>query len=208
MASTAGTCCGKVPIAGAVLEFYGAHTNPETTWLSNFYSEPFEIEGKKWPTVEHYFQAAKFCRTAPSYAETIRTCGTPAAAKKRGRSRAHPLDPDWEGIKEDIMLRGLRAKFAPGTTLSSRLVATGKAQLVEAAPSDLYWGIGACRTGRNRLGCLLMQVREELRAGAAADAAGRSSTLAEVVASSGAGAAAVASHAGAGRGARGSPAAP
>jgi ribA/ribD-fused uncharacterized protein len=205
MASTAGgsqSCCGKVPMVGPVLEFYGAHTNPDTTWLSNFFEEPFEIEGKSWRTVEHYFQAAKFARTAPSYAETIRTCGTPAAAKKLGRSRAHALDPDWESTKEDIMLRGLRAKFAPSTALSSRLVATGKSPLIEAAPSDLYWGIGKCRTGRNRLGCLLMQVRDELRA---AHADGGSS---DTEVGSGAGAAAMAGHAGPGSAARASPVAP
>jgi len=101
------------------------------------------------------------------------------------------------------MLRGLRAKFAPGSALSSRLVATGTSQLVEAAPSDLYWGIGACRTGRNRLGCLLVQVRDELRAGAA-HADGRSPDTG----SSGAVAAAKGSHVGAGRAAGGSSAAP
>ena len=40
---------------------------------------------------------------------------------------------------------------------------TGGALLVENAPGDYYWGIGADGTGKNRLGRILMEVRNELR---------------------------------------------
>ena len=39
--------------------------------LSNFAVAPFELDGRQWPTVEHYFQAAKF----------FGTLGTPACTK-------------------------------------------------------------------------------------------------------------------------------
>ncbi|KXZ44943.1 hypothetical protein GPECTOR_60g720 [Gonium pectorale] len=41
-------------------------------------------------------------------------------------------------------------------------------ELVEASPHDYYWGAGYERTGQNKLGRLLMQVREELLAEAQA----------------------------------------
>ncbi len=32
-------------------------------WTSNFSPHGFELDGKHWPTVEHYFQAVKFFGT-------------------------------------------------------------------------------------------------------------------------------------------------
>src|SRR5687768_11883406 len=44
--------------------------------LSNFYPSPFYDEaGVLWPTVEHYFQAAK--TSDPGQRELIRACATP-----------------------------------------------------------------------------------------------------------------------------------
>ena len=39
----------------------------------------------------------------------------------------------------------------------------GGALLVENAPGDAYWGVGKDGNGKNRLGVLLMEVREWLR---------------------------------------------
>jgi predicted NAD-dependent protein-ADP-ribosyltransferase YbiA (DUF1768 family) len=36
--------------------------------------------------------------------------------------------------------------------------------LIEAAPNGYSWGCGASGTGKNRLGKILMEVRESLRA--------------------------------------------
>ncbi len=38
------------------------------------------------------------------------------------------------------------------------------AELVEHTANDAYWGDGGDGNGKNRLGSLLMKVREELRA--------------------------------------------
>lgn len=61
------------------------------------------------------------------------------------------------------MLCGLRAKFSR-PDLRERLLATAPAMLIEAAPRDYHWGCGARGTGKNRLGMLLMRVRDELAA--------------------------------------------
>ena len=37
------------------LNFY--ELNEENGFLSNYYESEFEIDGEKWKTVEHYFQA-------------------------------------------------------------------------------------------------------------------------------------------------------
>jgi ribA/ribD-fused uncharacterized protein len=43
------------------------------------------------------------------------------------------------------------------------LLGTGKKELVENSPFDKYWGIGANGKGKNRLGMLLVQLRNELK---------------------------------------------
>jgi predicted NAD-dependent protein-ADP-ribosyltransferase YbiA (DUF1768 family) len=56
------------------------------------------------------------------------------------------------------MLKALRAKLSGGT-LRRRLLDTKDATLVHFAPWDDFWGL----PGRNRLGEMLMQLRDELR---------------------------------------------
>jgi ribA/ribD-fused uncharacterized protein len=137
-----------------------------TAWheLSNFAPFGFAEDGAYWPTVEHYFQAQKFpgAENAP-YREKIRKSKTPKEAKALGRTRSIAIRPDWEEVKDSIMLAALRKKFATAK-LRDLLLSTRDRPLVEASPFDYYWGCGRSGTGKNRLGELLMQTRAELRA--------------------------------------------
>lgn len=126
--------------------------------FSNFYSQGFELNGHYWPTVEHYFQAQKFLDA--DYRKTIRRARSPKQAKGLGQSRAVALRADWEEAKEQVMLEALRLKFSHAE-LKKALVDTGDKKLVEHSPCDRYWGCGWDGAGKNRLGALLMQVREE-----------------------------------------------
>ena len=85
---------------------------------------------------------------------------TTGLAKKMGRSVS--LRPDWEDIKDDIMLEGLYRKFADDE-LADWLVDTGDEELVEGNWwGDRYWGV--CNgVGQNKLGKLLMKVRSEIK---------------------------------------------
>ena len=133
--------------------------NGEYAFLSNYSASPFKDEcGDSYPTVEHYFQAQK--ATNMFDFEEIRMAKTPGLAKKLGRQIE--LAPDWESVKEQVMLDGLRHKFAI-PELRDKLLATGDQYLEEGNYwGDTYWGV--CNgVGKNRLGKLLMQVREEIR---------------------------------------------
>ena len=134
----------------------------EHGYLSNFTPYGVDLDGVYWPTVEHFFQAAKFEGTDPAHRDAILRARTPKDAANLGRDRRRRLRPDWEQSKEAVMLRALRKKFATHAAIRERLGATGEEELVENSPSDFYWGVGADGTGRNRLGHLLMQVRREL----------------------------------------------
>ena len=60
------------------------------------------------------------------------------------------------------MLQGLRLKFAI-PELAEKLLATGEAELIEGNSwGDTTWGVYK-DIGENRLGKLLMQVRQELK---------------------------------------------
>lgn len=73
------------------------------------------------------------------------------------------MNPEWDTVKEDIMLRGLMAKFTQSPELRELLLSTGDRYLVEDSPRDSYWGVGKDGHGHNRLGHLLMVVRECLK---------------------------------------------
>ncbi|WP_295029825.1 NADAR family protein [Shewanella sp.] len=94
--------------------------------------------------------------------DKILNCGSPKQAKDLGQSRATPIRQDWDIVKEEIMLRGLREKFK-STELKDILLSTGKKELVENSPYDKYWGIGPNGKGKNKLGVLLMELRAELK---------------------------------------------
>lgn len=141
--------------------FYG-RTNK---WgeFSNFAHFPFMLDGKLWPTSEHYFQAQKFAGT--EHEEAIRLTPKPNEAARMGRERTRPIRPDWEQVKDDVMRKAVHAKFTTHESLRALLLSTGDEQLVENAPGDYYWGCGKDGTGRNMLGVILMELRAELRKG-------------------------------------------
>ncbi|MBI3442215.1 MAG: NADAR family protein [Candidatus Sungbacteria bacterium] len=130
-------------------------------FLSNFYPSPIEIDGKVWPTVEHYFQAAKF-PDYPAYQQRVREARTPDDAKRLGGTRHLPILRDWDSRRVPIMINALIAKFTGHEELREALLATGDAALIEANPHDPYWGSGRQGSGQNMLGKLLMELRASL----------------------------------------------
>jgi hypothetical protein len=150
---------------GAITSFRGQYK-----FLSNFSFSPFNApafgypKGRvfRWRTVEHYVQAAK---SLDSTIEDIAMASTPRRAKALGRKV--DTRPDWNMIKNQVMLIALRYKFYPSGLLEAKLLETGDAYLIEGNSwNDRYWGATIQENraiGENHLGLLLMQVREELR---------------------------------------------
>jgi ribA/ribD-fused uncharacterized protein len=140
--------------------FYSAREQPYGCF-SNFSVHGFVLEGKYWPTSEHYFQAQKFAGTTSE--EEVRRATTPRDAANRGRDRRRPLRPDWEAVKDDVMRRAVRRKFEAHADIRTILLGTGDQEIVENAPGDFYWGCGADGSGKNVLGIILVEVRAALR---------------------------------------------
>jgi len=126
-------------------------------FLSNFFMKPVIYNGKEYPSAEHAFQAQK--TTCSRYHNWIQQSETPGEAKKFGR--AAPLRKDWKKVKFDIMREILRAKFSD-KKLKIKLLETEDAILIEGNNwRDREWGVDI--TGENKLGELLMEIREELK---------------------------------------------
>lgn len=139
--------------------FYSKSDNPYGAF-SNFALYGFYLEGEYWKSVEHYFQGQKFLDEAQR--RRIARAVTPKEAKSLGRQPG--LREGWDEMRDDVMRRGVWAKFTSNSVLSLLLLSTGEEALIEASPYDYYWGCGANGTGENRLGQILMETRTLLRA--------------------------------------------
>jgi ribA/ribD-fused uncharacterized protein len=142
------------------IEFYNEKN--DFGCFSNF--SPHIVEYKKvlYPTSEHAFQALKFKGTDNPYMKLIVKCKTPSEAKRLGSSRKHPIRPDWEEIKDDLMTDILYSKFSQNDQIKKVLLDTLDKTLVEHTKNDSYWGDGGNGNGRNQLGKCLMIVRSKL----------------------------------------------
>ena len=142
-----------------IIKFYSV--NNHFGEFSNFAPYPIKIKGKIWPTTEHYFQAQKFANTP--YETKIRKASSPQKAAQMGRSRKIKLRLDWERIKDNIMYEAVKSKFSQHQDLKELLLSTGNAKIIEHTKNDSYWGDGGAGTGKNKLGKILMKVREFLQ---------------------------------------------
>lgn len=147
---------------------------PGPACLSQWGSFPFEHEGLRFPTAEHWMMHGKARLFGDeAMAEAILKCRTSWQAKEYGR-RVRGFDPaTWEAHAQAIVTEGNLLKFRQHPRFGAWLVSTAPAVLAEASPTDETWGIGlseADRTagdprrwpGRNLLGFALMRVREIL----------------------------------------------
>lgn len=147
------------------ISFYRASEKPYGAF-SNLYRRTILFEGREYQTSEHAYQAGKARK------ESVRDWLMAAPSPSLLAMAAHGLyvwdvHPDWSKTKFDRMKRVLRAKFTQHEDLRALLLSTGNARLVEKATVDntvnRLWG-EVNGVGKNMLGVLLMEVREELRA--------------------------------------------
>lgn len=131
----------------------------EYRFLSNFHPCLIDFEGKIYNSVEHAYQAAK--TRDENTRDLIRASATSGTAKRLGQRLT--LRKDWEDIKIDIMRDLVRKKFNL-VTLKSALLLTGNEELVEGNWwGDRFWGQSPLGQGKNWLGKILMEIREELK---------------------------------------------
>jgi ribA/ribD-fused uncharacterized protein len=123
-----------------------------------------EVDGNfyTFPTVEHYYQAMKFYASDERF-NTIINLKNPDDARLMTKKPEYKINrrADFDSNKFAIMEAGLRAKFAQNKDAADMLKATGNALLIKSCPVCYKCGFGeGC--GENRMGKILMQIRETL----------------------------------------------
>lgn len=127
-------------------------------FLSNFHVADVMYEGLRYPSTEAAFQAAKSLDKEERL--QIAILSQPKFAKRAGRRLA--LRSDWESVKDQVMYDVCLDKFTRHADLKKALLETGSAYLEETNTwGDRYWGVDG--HGKNRLGQILMRIRDELK---------------------------------------------
>lgn len=151
----------------AEIRFYRASEKPYGAF-SNLYRRNVAFEGEVFATSEHAYQAGKARK--PTVRKWLMEAPSPALLAMAAHGLYYwDIAPGWSTTKFDRMRAVLRAKFTQHLDLQKLLLATGDARLVESATIDndvnRLWG-EVNGVGRNMLGMLLMEIRDQLRAGA------------------------------------------
>ena len=127
-------------------------------YLSNFYDVTVTFDNITYDNSEAAFHAQKVLdeELRKQFAKL-----SPRAAKRKGRRVQ--LRDDWEDVKDDIMYQIVKAKFEQHPELRDKLRATDNLKIVEFNTwGDREWGV-CDGDGLNKLGKILMRVRDELR---------------------------------------------
>jgi ribA/ribD-fused uncharacterized protein len=144
--------------------------------FSNMSAHPVEIDGVKYVSVEHYYQAMKATEFKDDDAlKKILKTKTAKAVKAAGKKVENFNQATWDTKKDEIMETGVRAKFVQHPELRKQLLDTDEKQIGFADARDVYWGIGTSMTtekvkfpskwrGQNKLGKLLMKLRDDFKA--------------------------------------------
>lgn len=155
---------------GDVTVFFG-----KSSPFSNFHHAEFRIDNTTYSGVEQYFQSekAKFFSDDLTHHKIMST--TDPYSQWRAGQNTKNFDADqWlKGPALKVMEAGLLAKFGQNGHLLRALLSTNNNLLAESSPRNLFWGTGvgindaaaADRdrwTGDNKLGFLLMDVRQRL----------------------------------------------
>jgi ribA/ribD-fused uncharacterized protein len=153
--------------------------------LSNMSNDfPLQVNGLWVGSTEALYQACRFPHR-PDWQQEIldapHAMRAKMVAKKEGRRKEHSRS-DWEQVQEAVMRWCLRVKLAQHFTKFGGLLRWSSPRpIVERSRKDRFWGAvlekdGVLR-GENRLGRLLMELRDELLA---AKVAGQESRLLRV----------------------------
>lgn len=157
--------------------YFWGHSN-NYGFMSNWYPCTFKRGTIIFNCVEQYMMWRKArVFNDGKIADAVMLATEPREHKRLGR-QVMGFDPvKWDAVKITTVLMGLALKFSQNEILYQKLMATGRAYLVEASPYDNIWGAGldeaACielhkkshinhMPGQNLLGMCLCYLRDEM----------------------------------------------
>ena len=164
-----------MPAAENVVGFF--HEYGPNGWFSNWYPAVFTVDGVTYLNAEQYLMHQKaLCCGDTATAAKVMENPDPKTVKLLGRAITPYDDAKWAAVRQEVIYRGLLAKFGQNSGLKHQLLVTGDALIAECSPNDRIWGIGLplddprCQDpaqwqGESILGRALMRVRDTLRNG-------------------------------------------
>ena len=153
--------------------------NGEYGCFSNWYMSSFTYAGAEYNCVEQYMMLQKV-KLGHKFdlVEKILSSDNPAKMKEYGSKKCFPefvdIQPIWDKNCRYIVKRAVRAKFVQNPEILKLLLSTGDSLIAECAGQDRVWGIGISMNdkawkdvnnwnGKNYLGIILMELRDEFR---------------------------------------------
>lgn len=160
----------SAPRSDTAMVFFTRHA-----YMSNHHLSDFKIDNEVYHSIEQYLavnRATLAKKTA--LIDKARKAQDPVLAKHVLNALKNDHKTEWDGQVENVLLRGLRAKFTQNQSIRDKLLSTGNLQLGEASKNP-RWGIGMdlgdpevlkqdkwLESG-NLLGKSLMKIRDELQ---------------------------------------------
>lgn len=135
----------------------------EYSWLSNFTPCAIVLNGITYPSVEHAYMSAK-SDDVRWYLKCTDASIRPGEIKKL--SKHILVVKNWDAIKVEVMRECLKQKFSQ-EPFRTMLLETGDTYIQEGNFwGDTFWGVDLnSKMGENRLGKLIMEIREHLKNG-------------------------------------------
>ncbi len=142
--------------------------------LSQWWMSRFIENNTIYKSAEHYMMEGKArVFNDPEIAKKIISADSPKKVKSLGREIKGFSDKVWDEHKYEIVKQANYLKFTQNEGLQNFLLNTEDLILVEASPVDSVWGVGMAEDdpnitnpyewkGLNLLGCILMEIRDEI----------------------------------------------
>ena len=144
--------------------------------LSNWYGSEFSVGGLKYINGEQFIMRSKaMLFNDLECAHKIMKSTSPREMKDLGKRVKNFDQAKWHDEAKDLVQVGLLEKFKQNDNLKQFLLKTKDNILLEASPTDVFWGIGKHMYdehlmdskdswGKNTLGQILMNIRSSLAA--------------------------------------------
>ncbi|MFA6227219.1 MAG: NADAR family protein [Candidatus Paceibacterota bacterium] len=137
-------------------------------YFSPYTSHAIEVGGILYPTVEHAYQCMRY--TDKNIIEEIKSTHSPVKAWEVSTKYKELQIPEFkkEEYKREVMKKLMRLKALQHEEVRKALFNTNDQKIVKHIvtypPGDGFWDDGENGKGRNEVGKIWMEIREELLA--------------------------------------------
>lgn len=128
--------------------------------LSNFSAHQVVFEGETWMTSEHAYQASKYQNK--EMREKVKNAPSAYLSREYGQAKEGKIE-NWDEMKVEVMKNIMREKALQHKDVMDALLSTGESVIIKNHPEDYYWGTGLNGTGKNVMGIIWMELREEFQ---------------------------------------------